>query len=359
MDVQVIYWSIIAIGGDKLSRGLTLEGLTVSYYLRSSKMYDTLMQMGRWFGYRDDYLDLCRIYTTHELMTWYRHIALVSLELRREFDYMVENDETPERYGLKIRSHPGVLSVTAFNKMRNGTKMKVTYDGYMVQTLFIHNNKKIIHQNFIAVENLIKNYSYDNIKTGYIFRNISADSIKYFLNDYKTHERNITWKPEYLIDYISKLNKEGELINWTVVILSKESSNYKKRITGIKGDIGLTLRNATEITAEFIQFEKALLSKHHEKLDLTDKEKEKLEIRIQKSEEKIEAPKLIRSCRSTERGLLLIYPVFGSKKNNSDIRYGEGEFPVFGYVISFPDSGKEKQVEYIVNSLYTDELEVI
>ncbi|REN09897.1 hypothetical protein DSI41_20845, partial [Mycobacterium tuberculosis] len=66
--------SVIAVGGDKLSRGLTLEGLSVSYYMRVSKMYDSLLQMGRWFGYRPGYLDLCRIYTSSDLIAWYRHI---------------------------------------------------------------------------------------------------------------------------------------------------------------------------------------------------------------------------------------------------------------------------------------------
>ena len=73
---------VIAIGGDKLARGLTLEGLTVSYFLRASKMYDTLMQMGRWFGYRPGYLDLGRLYTTGELVEWFEHIADASEELR-------------------------------------------------------------------------------------------------------------------------------------------------------------------------------------------------------------------------------------------------------------------------------------
>ena len=59
--------SVIAVGGNKLSRGLTLEGLSVSYYLRASKAYDTLLQMGRWFGYRPGYEDLCRLYTTPAL----------------------------------------------------------------------------------------------------------------------------------------------------------------------------------------------------------------------------------------------------------------------------------------------------
>ena len=79
---------MIAVGGDKLSRGLTLEGLSVSYYLRASRMYDTLMQMGRWFGYRPGYLDLCRLYTTAELEDWYRDITVANEELLEEFDAM-------------------------------------------------------------------------------------------------------------------------------------------------------------------------------------------------------------------------------------------------------------------------------
>ena len=80
--------SVVAVGGDKLSRGLTLEGLSVSYFLRSSRMYDTLMQMGRWFGYRDGYLDLCRLYTSQELALWYRDITAADEELRQEFEIM-------------------------------------------------------------------------------------------------------------------------------------------------------------------------------------------------------------------------------------------------------------------------------
>ena len=77
--------SVIAIGGDKLSRGLTLEGLSISYFLRASKMYDTLMQMGRWFGYRPGYVDLCRLFTSTELNEWYRHIAVASADLLEHF----------------------------------------------------------------------------------------------------------------------------------------------------------------------------------------------------------------------------------------------------------------------------------
>src|SRR5262249_35101440 len=111
--------------GFSLSRGLTLEGLTVSYFLRNSMMYDTLMQMGRWFGYRPGYDDLCRIWMLEEAESWYRHIALSIDELREEMRRMEEANATPEQFGLKVRSHPDTLIVTARNKMGSGEQVVV------------------------------------------------------------------------------------------------------------------------------------------------------------------------------------------------------------------------------------------
>jgi Z1 domain len=124
---------VIVIGGDKLARGLTLEGLTVSYFLRASKMYDTLMQMGRWFGYRPGYLDLCRLYTTDELSDWFRHIADASEELREEFDLMASNGATPREYGLKVQSHP-VLLVTSPLKMRSARNLMLSFSGQLLDS---------------------------------------------------------------------------------------------------------------------------------------------------------------------------------------------------------------------------------
>ena len=79
---------IIAVGGNSLSRGLTLEGLCVSYFYRNTQMYDSLLQMGRWFGYRDGYGDLCRIWMTDEAINWYAHISEATDELRAEIRRM-------------------------------------------------------------------------------------------------------------------------------------------------------------------------------------------------------------------------------------------------------------------------------
>lgn len=129
--------SVIAVGGDKLSRGLTLYGLTVSYYLRVSRMYDSLLQMGRWFGYRDGYVDLCRIYTTAQLVDWYRHIALADAELREELARMVTLRATPEDYGLRVRTHPKGMLVTALNKSRASKKMRLSYAGTVTQSVVL------------------------------------------------------------------------------------------------------------------------------------------------------------------------------------------------------------------------------
>src|SRR5262249_10468527 len=147
---------VIAIGGDKLSRGLTLEGLTVSYYLRASQMYDTLMQMGRWFGFRDGYLDVCRLYTTTLLQEWYRHITAASEELRAEFQRMADLGQTPEDFGLRVRTHPSGLRITSAGKMRHGTPMRVSFAGHAVESLVVSRSPDAIRTNFNQLELLLR-----------------------------------------------------------------------------------------------------------------------------------------------------------------------------------------------------------
>ena len=128
--------NVIAVGGFSLSRGLTLEGLMVSYFLRNSMMYDTLMQMGRWFGYRPGYEDLCRIWMPEEAQGWYEHIAESIEELRGELRSMEASNATPADFGLKVRSHPDTLIVTARNKMGTGAQVVVNLglSGKLVET---------------------------------------------------------------------------------------------------------------------------------------------------------------------------------------------------------------------------------
>ena len=162
-DNQETGLKVIAIGGDKLARGLTLEGLTVSYFLRASRMYDTLMQMGRWFGYRPGYIDLCRLYTTDDLVEWFEHIADASEELREEFDFMAASGATPREYGLKVQSHP-VLMVTSRLKMRTARDLDLSFSGQLLETVTFHREADILQRNLDAAGRFLSTFGKPEIR---------------------------------------------------------------------------------------------------------------------------------------------------------------------------------------------------
>ncbi len=147
---------VIAIGGNSFTRGLTLEGLCVTYFYRNSRAYDTLMQMGRWFGYRPNYGDLCRVWTSQEIIDWYGYISNVSNELKGEISFMHDSGRTPKDFGLKVRRHPDTLEITARNKMRYGTSARrpVELNRIFIETPRLVNDEKILSEN----KNLVLNF---------------------------------------------------------------------------------------------------------------------------------------------------------------------------------------------------------
>ena len=120
-------------------------------------MYDTLMQMGRWFGYRQGYVDLCRLFTSRELNEWFCHITLASEELRAEFDYMADvAGSTPEKYALRVRTDPGVLQISASNKIRRAVYVDISWSGRLVQTYQLMKDKESIDINLKTTVDFIK-----------------------------------------------------------------------------------------------------------------------------------------------------------------------------------------------------------
>ena len=180
---------VIAVGGNKLSRGLTLESLVVSYYLRTTKMYDTLMQMGRWFGYRDGYIDLCRVYTSKQLIKWYSHIALADHELRRDFERLCESGSKPSEYGMRVRAHPDGMRITALSRMRTGKSCHMTFAGKLVQTTILSTDETNISENFNNTLTFL-------LSLGEHRSVPDAPSYKYYAGV----------KSEVICDYISKVN---------------------------------------------------------------------------------------------------------------------------------------------------------
>ena len=356
------YWSslnglnVIAVGGDKLSRGLTLEGLSVSYYLRASKMYDTLMQMGRWFGYRPGYLDLCRLYTTDEPVEWYQHITVASEELRKEFDYMANMSATPEEFGIKVRTHPSGLIITGANKMRNGTVMQLSFAGTISETYLFYKDENIIRRNLRATEDLISGLgTYVVEKNNFIWKQVAGSKIVDFLTNYQSHPNARLANTRSLVDYIEVQLKQNELVSWTIALISKKQAKNKHTIAGL--EVGLIYRkNDDPSLSEYRLPKSRLLNPPDEMLDFPPSVQEEI-INITKErrqeagkpESKSKTPdgKVIREKRNPRNGLLLLYPLDPKAINT--------EIPVIGFGISFPSSNSAKSVEYKVNNIYWEQ----
>jgi hypothetical protein len=339
--------NVIVIGGDKLSRGLTLEGLSVSYYLRASKMYDTLMQMGRWFGYRPGYLDLCRLYTTDELVKWYRDITIASEELRKEFDHMANMGATPEEFGLKVRTHPTLL-ITSTVKMRNGISMQVSFAGTISETYLFDKNEHIIRRNLGATEDLISGLgSYYVEKNNFIWKQVSGSKIIDFLTNYQSPPNARLAK---LADYIQAQLRQNELMSWTVALISKNKAENSYMIAGL--EVGLTRRDnvADSSSAEYRLSRSRLLNPPDEMLDFSPSDQEEIlritRERSKKPDSKSKTPNgnVIREKRNPRNALLLLYPL--------DPKVINAEIPVIGFGVSFPKSNSAKSVEYKVNNPY-------
>ncbi|MDG2810211.1 Z1 domain-containing protein, partial [Vibrio parahaemolyticus] len=180
--------TVIAVGGFSLSRGLTLEGLTVTWFLRNTMMYDTLMQMGRWFGYRNGYEDLCRIWMPDDAIDWYAFIANAAEELHDELKAMEQAKAAPEDFGLAVRSHPASLLVTAKNKMGAGLEVTtfVGLSNRFIETAKVSVNSTKLDSNLAIAKKLVSNlkkatFTIEDTQWGLLLRDVPIQYIDEFL----------------------------------------------------------------------------------------------------------------------------------------------------------------------------------
>lgn len=406
--------SVIAVGGDKLSRGLTLEGLSISYFLRTTRMYDTLMQMGRWFGYRPNYLDLCRLFTTRTLKEWYRHIALAEQELRREFKYMVDAGLTPENYGLRVRTHPAGMIVTALNKMSFGQTRELKWPGVLSQTTELPKDTNKLSANLKTTEILVGKLGDPSSGSGRasrIWNKVLAKDVADFIEALKFPPASARASGEQLAAFIRKQagKSPAELISWTVVLVSiaKPPVTRQSKLAGF--DIGMidrspesqketsfTLKKANILnpTDEALDFEGHVFDQKWfdsvaDKRELSD-DLEWLHLQIGKDAGRValglthewqkgETPKIrkpatgdtkraagrvLRVLRPAENGLLLIYPLVrpeeitlegSERKEPTGLSALDG--PIIGVALSFPTSETTLGVEYRVNKIWDTEMQ--
>jgi hypothetical protein len=240
---------VIAVGGNTLSRGLTLEGLVVSYFYRNTNMYDTLMQMGRWFGYRPNYDDLVKIWLSNDAIDWYGQICDATLDLRDQIYKMKMANQSPRDFGLKVRQNPGSLIVTARSKMRTAETINcpISVSGHLLETPRLIASIDTIKQNEELIKNFVKNLSVEgNLVSSDIFRThgnyfwekVSGDVVSELLRNFKTHPWHMSFNGTALADYVAD-EIPGKC--WDVVLLNEagEGHPYDKPI--YCGNLQLTI----------------------------------------------------------------------------------------------------------------------
>lgn len=350
--------SAIAIGGDKLSRGLTLEGLSVSYYLRASKMYDTLMQMGRWFGYRPGYVDLCRLFTSRELNEWFCHITLASEELRNEFDYMSDiAGSTPEQYALRVRTHPGVLQISASNKIRNATEVQVSWSGRLVESYELSKTPTVVESNLQAAKRLINALGAADVETPshFLWQGKPFALVRDFLAGFQVFDSLRSAAPANLLRFIEIKYSRNELDSWNIGVITKSSG--KEYPINDSLSVNLIRRQQTEDSKgqEYYYIRKShIISPNDEFIDLTPEEREESmnatrrlwDASGKEGEPKYPSGEWVRNeiRKRQRRPLLLIYLL-----DPDGAEMPAGSEPFVGFAISFPGSDSDDAVSYAIH----------
>jgi len=362
--------SVIAVGGFSLSRGLTLEGLLVSYFLRNSTMYDTLMQMGRWFGFRLGYEDLCRIWMPEEAEGWYAHIADSIEQLRSELRIMEAAGATPQEFGLKVRSHPDALLVTARNKFGSGEKVVVNIGlgNSFVETAILKRAEASLVNNRNAARSLvsalkgvgIRISDAERVRSGFLVSKAPVDVVDQFLAAFDNHPGSMLSDPAPVRRYIED-RAEGELKHWDILFASLKQADSDDDIDELLGiPITLQRRSAGDRSDAFtirVTNKQRVASRGIERtaVDTEVIEKAQKSYRIEKGlkddDKEINYPdRIYRVVR--KRPLLIVHllkidPVPDANPCPS---------PVVAWSISFPKTAvEEKKVEYIVNTTWLRE----
>lgn len=297
----------IAVGGATLSRGLTLEGLVVSFFVRAAQAYDTLLQMARWFGFRRGYEDLPRIWMTDQLEQWFRHLATVEHEIRLDIDRYEQQGLTPTEFGVRIRTHP-VLRVTA--KMGAYKPAYASYGGRRIQTrYFTENDAAWLRANLDAADTLVRDVRAaggigEGLTTGTtLYRDVEADLVERFLSSYRSHRESPDLDADLVLKYIRKQRQQGALDVWSVAVMAGSGGDHGAVTLG-----GLSFPRISRAKLKGTGPERAdiktLMSKDHRVVDLPMTPQQ---ARAKNESELMDARNLDPLAR--DRGLLLIYPI--------------------------------------------------
>ena len=347
---------VIAVGGNSLSRGLTLEGLCVSYFYRNTMMYDTLLQMGRWFGYRPNYDDLFKVWMGEDAIDWYGYITDAVNELKDELRKMQRQNQTPAQFGLKVRQAPGVLLITARNKMRTATLVSrpITVSGRMIETPRLKGDPETLAENenlcrsfiqSLAADEHISPVEEDGFTKAYIWRNVPKKNIVELVRNFSTHPWNLNFQPIALADYIAEDN--GPLDFWDVAIPNGSEGSSKISLDlidkicevipeGRRLDWDVSIKNLIRVNGHHVRVGTGGCSK----IGLSQ---EKIR-ELRKAGGKITD----RTYLVKGRNPIALIHILKNTTQEQDRKPGDPEI-LFALGLGFPDDGRERKANYMVN----------
>jgi hypothetical protein len=357
---------VVAVGGNALSRGLTLAGLCVSYIFRNSQAYDTLLQMGRWFGYRPDYEDLCRIWMTRGSANYYSYITLATQELRAELRRMRDVGATPRQFGLKVRDHPDALTVTARAKMKTAEAVlvgSVSLSQQRLEATQLTSSIASLAGNDLATKAFIDTIGDGgmvarslNAREAYRWSDVPRQLISQFLRSYEVHPSATRFQPKNVANFLDD-GAVAELSLWDVAFVSGDRAGKVPLFYhGLEVFTSKRLVDLSEDVPDLFEIRKRRLGAERDDaigMDITDRELANAD--SERDKEQTGHSNSAFNYRSRrKRPLLLIYLVNGE----SDLLRGE-QFvpPVNPFVaisLTFPryaDDTPERQVVYQANQV--------
>lgn len=363
----------IVVGGNKLSRGFTLEGLTINYFLRNTNYADTLLQMGRWFGYRLGYLDCCKLFTTEETLEKYDQTTRTIEELEDEFRYLQKNKKKPIDYAVKVFKNPGVLKVTRPAILKNAITEKWSFEDKLIQTTELKITQQTISESWRNFRDVYAKYAdqfkYDQ-ENNVILLRTNLEGLSNFIESLNTYTEN--FEKDAIFRFIKLCNESDKLTNWTIAI--KTSGDAKKKISqeesGFIEEVILTKRRSPKETS--IYYDKLLThnifkisgksanilsSGKDMSFTLLPEEIEKAEKEFQDTNPDKSIPERVyREKMKDNEGLMVIYlmdpeAVFNSdelrkKATNENI---DMKTPIIGFALGIPPLQADIGEDYLIN----------
>ena len=235
----------IAIGGNRLSRGFTLEGLTINYFLRKTNTADTLMQMGRWFGYRPGYIDCCKLFTTSDNIEKFNSVSATMEDLEDRFAYLSElPGRTPSDYTIWVKNNPEVIKLTRGNFLKGAHTKSLDFSDTVQQSTHFNIDKDKIIDSFNHFTKHVKNIEWNKDKKdkpSYLYYDTDQKGLLDFIN---LPNVMLNLDIQGLEQYLDACNITGALKKWKIGIklinkgdgetLSKEKSQLPLDIKLIK-----------------------------------------------------------------------------------------------------------------------------